>query len=57
MGENETDHTPVTFENCQQVGGPFYHGTKAVLRADDELVPALAAQADGPTAAGRGHIA
>lgn len=30
---------PITFENCDQVDGPFYHGTKSVLQAGDELVP------------------
>jgi rifampin ADP-ribosylating transferase len=29
----------VSYENCQHVGGPFFHGTKAALRAGDELVP------------------
>ena len=31
-------HVPVTYENCDHVAGPFYHGTKSVLRVDDELV-------------------
>ena len=31
--------TPVTFEQCDQVKGPFYHGTKSVLKQGDELVP------------------
>jgi hypothetical protein len=31
--------TPVTFENCDQIGGPFYHGTKSVLKLGDELIP------------------
>ncbi len=25
------DWTPVTFENCHQLPGPFYHGTRAAL--------------------------
>jgi hypothetical protein len=29
----------VTYERCSDVDGPFYHGTKAVLAAGDELVP------------------
>ena len=29
----------VTVEHCGHVGGPFYHGTKAVLEVGDELVP------------------
>lgn len=31
--------TPVTFEHCDHVGGPFYHGTKSELKPGDELVP------------------
>ena len=31
--------TPVTFDNCDHIKGPFYHGTKSVLRPGDELVP------------------
>jgi hypothetical protein len=30
---------PVTYEHCAHIAGPFYHGTKSVLGADDELVP------------------
>ena len=33
------DHVPVTFEDCQRIGGPFFHGTKAALEIGDELVP------------------
>src|SRR3954463_9823737 len=39
MGENVSTHAPVTYETCEDVGGPFYHGTKAELAAGDELVP------------------
>ena len=31
--------TPVTFEHCDHVTGPFYHGTKSVLKLGDELIP------------------
>ena len=31
--------TPVTFEHCDHVKGPFYHGTKSVLKLGDELIP------------------
>jgi len=31
--------TPVTFGNCDEVEGPFYHGTKSVLKLGDELIP------------------
>ncbi len=30
---------PVTFENCDHVSGPFYHGSKSVLKPGDELLP------------------
>lgn len=33
-----TDYVPVTFERCHHVEGPFYHGTRQVLRIGDELV-------------------
>jgi rifampin ADP-ribosylating transferase len=29
----------VTLDSCQDVPGPFFHGTKALLEVDDELVP------------------
>jgi rifampin ADP-ribosylating transferase len=32
------DWTPVSHENCHQVQGPFYHGTKARLSTGDLLV-------------------
>ena len=35
----DTDWTPVTFENCDRVRGPFYHGTAAKLGIGDLLVP------------------
>lgn len=31
--------TPVTFENCDSVSGPFYHGTAAKLEVGDLLTP------------------
>lgn len=31
--------TPVTFEHCDHVKGPFYHGTKYVLKLGAELIP------------------
>jgi hypothetical protein len=39
MGENGSVHVPVTYERCQHIGGPFYHGTKSAVQAGDELVP------------------
>ncbi len=38
MEENGT-HIPVTFEHCDHVEGPFYHGTKADLTTGDLLIP------------------
>jgi len=32
-------HVPVTYERCEHIKGPFYHGTKSALEAGDELVP------------------
>jgi rifampin ADP-ribosylating transferase len=37
--EEGTYHIPVTFEHCDHVEGPFYHGTKANLEAGDLLIP------------------
>ena len=31
--------TPVTFDHCDHVKGPFYHGTKTELKLGDELIP------------------
>jgi hypothetical protein len=31
-------HVPVTYQSCDQVEGPFFHGTKAALEVSDELV-------------------
>src|SRR3954462_2881809 len=39
MGQNGSNHVPVTYERCEHVRGPFYHGTKSALEAGDELVP------------------
>ncbi len=32
-------YVPVTYERCDHVQGPFFHGTKVALDAGDELVP------------------
>lgn len=39
MVEDGSHHVSVTYENCDHVAGPFFHGTKAVLEVGDELVP------------------
>lgn len=38
MGE-PADHTPVTYETCGRIEGPFYHGTKSAVALGTELVP------------------
>jgi hypothetical protein len=39
MADDSGTHVPVTYERYEHVGGPFYHGTKAVLEVGAELVP------------------
>jgi len=36
---SDQEWTPVTFEHCDHVKGPFYHGTISVMKPGDELVP------------------
>jgi rifampin ADP-ribosylating transferase len=38
MADDTSPHVPVTYDNCERVSGPFYHGTKSVLAPGDELV-------------------
>jgi DNA/RNA tunnel of bacterial DNA dependent RNA polymerase. len=37
--EPATEHVPVTFERCEHVSGPFFHGTRFELGEGDHLVP------------------
>lgn len=39
MGEAGSVHVPVTFDYCDHVVGPFYHGTKSRLEVGGELLP------------------
>jgi len=39
MDESDSTHIPVTYEHCDHIGGPFYHGTRFVLEVGEELVP------------------
>ncbi len=39
MGEHPSTRTPVTYNSCAHIEGPFYHGTKSALDVDAELVP------------------
>lgn len=34
-----TEYVPVTFDSCEHVDGPFFHGTKTEFSIGDELVP------------------
>lgn len=36
---SDQEWIPVTFEHYDHVEGPFYHGTKSVLKPGDELTP------------------
>jgi rifampin ADP-ribosylating transferase len=35
----ETDYVPVTFDRCDHVDGPFFHGTTVALTVGEQLVP------------------
>jgi hypothetical protein len=37
--EDGATRVAATYDHCDHVGGPFFHGTKAELRIGDELVP------------------
>ena len=36
---DSSGHEPVTYEQCDHVTGPFFHGTKVALPIGHELVP------------------
>jgi len=38
MGENDSEYVPVTYDSCEHLVGPFFHGTKSALAVGDELV-------------------
>jgi hypothetical protein len=40
--EQDSAHVPVTYEHCDHVVGPFYHGTKSTLEPGETLVPGYA---------------
>ena len=42
MSEASNNHVPVTYENCEHVSGPFFHGTNSALAVGDELRPGYA---------------
>ncbi len=39
MGAEDIAYVPVTFDRCDHVEGPFYHGTKSRLEVGDQLRP------------------
>ena len=39
MGEHPSTRTPVTYDSCADIEGPFYHGTKSAIEVGTELVP------------------
>src|SRR3954465_4917133 len=38
MDDSSSTYVPVTFDDCDHIGGPFYHGTKSSLEVGEELV-------------------
>ena len=39
LGETNSTYTPVTFDSCDHIEGPFYHGTRIAFKVGEELVP------------------
>ena len=39
VGESEIAYAAVTFDRCDHIEGPFYHGTKSTCEVGDQLVP------------------
>jgi len=37
--EGDSAYLPVTFDRCDHIEGPFFHGTKLTLHVGDQLVP------------------
>ena len=37
MPENDSTYVPVTYDACDHVQGPFYHGTKSTLEVGEEF--------------------
>lgn len=40
--ESDTRYVPVTFDRCDHIRGPFYHGTKHTFEVGDQLVAGYA---------------
>lgn len=40
IGEgSDTDYVAVTFDSCDHVTGPFFHGTRTAFEVADQIVP------------------
>jgi hypothetical protein len=39
VGAGDSEYVPVTFERCDHIEGPFFHGTKAIIDVGDQIVP------------------
>ncbi len=39
VAANDTVHVPVTFDSCEDVEGPFFHGTRMTFDVGDHVVP------------------
>ncbi len=39
IAEQPGPHTPVTYDTCGRIVGPFFHGTRSRLEAGTQLVP------------------
>ncbi len=39
VGETNGTYVPVTFDRCDHIEGPFYHGTRSTFEIGEELVP------------------
>lgn len=39
MESSENAYVPVTFDRCDHVAGPFFHGTKVAFDVGDEIEP------------------
>lgn len=39
---SDQDWAPVTYENCGEIKGPFYHGTRSHFEIGDQLAPGFA---------------
>ena len=47
MTEDETTYVPVTYDRCDHIQGPFYHGTRYAFEVGDEIVPGRASNYQG----------